>query len=600
MKQTQSTKLLPLILIGYVFGLAVSGLTEYDLWHDEAWSIWAVQGSLAESLTKVMHDVHPPLYFLLLKGWVQLVGQSAYGVRYLSVGVGLLGAATTYRLGQRLFDRHVGCLALLWLGSHSFFVYYCREARMYTLLLALSALSMTLYWRWQAAPHWPVALGYGLTIAALPYTHYYGGLVILTQALHISLMRPRRLIRWLSVVGLGSLLYAPWLPVLWQQIQAHPDGPLTHPIPTNWGSIRWLMIILTGGAGLWATLPWLMGHSLPKLYRYRQPISLLTGWLLLTPTVVLAFNDWRPSFYEVRYTIAILPAASLLMGYALRQTVSPWLGGILLIGLISVNLNSYHWLWPQKVPWATEAIQPVIDSRQPDEPTLLMIKEPDSLEAYYDRVIGLRNSATVDLSHQIDSPLDLSQQVASLKAAPSLWVMMPSNVVETWLVMTDLTQQYDISQRYQAEHMLFYRFERRTNPEAHAPLQFHFADVLAYQGDFFTARPILSAGQPFCPSIRLKTLTDIADQYSFGLHLVDQANHLTAQHDAGLGAFEAEKEVHLTPCLTVPAGTAPGHYAVHLVIYRWADGQRLTVYEQDGLSWGNALWIEWMTIEKSK
>ena len=56
-----------------------------SLWSDELYSVGkSFQASPAALLAMLRHDTHPPLYYGLLWGWGQLVGQSPITLRLLS------------------------------------------------------------------------------------------------------------------------------------------------------------------------------------------------------------------------------------------------------------------------------------------------------------------------------------------------------------------------------------------------------------------------------------------------------------------------------------------------------------------------------------
>ena len=184
--------LLTLTLLA-IFFVSIYHLTRESMAYDEGWSLWAVRpAETGEMLARVAADVHPPLYFLVLDGWVAQVGESDVVVRLLSVAGALIGAAATFTLGRQLFDRWTGWIALAVLGTTSFFVYYAREARMYSWLFALASLSMWAYWRWRQRPSRRYTLIYALSIAALFYTHYYGLLIVASQVLHLLLVSPKQ------------------------------------------------------------------------------------------------------------------------------------------------------------------------------------------------------------------------------------------------------------------------------------------------------------------------------------------------------------------------------------------------------------------------
>jgi 4-amino-4-deoxy-L-arabinose transferase-like glycosyltransferase len=142
-----------------------------SLWFDEAYTLYIVRdegrppdgltdtarfvfNSLRSAIQRTREDVHPPLYFVLFDVWTMLVGESAYAARLPSALAGLIGLAATYALGKRLFDWRTGLIAAALLGTASIFIYYSREARMYTLLLALAALATLAYLRWREHPTW--------------------------------------------------------------------------------------------------------------------------------------------------------------------------------------------------------------------------------------------------------------------------------------------------------------------------------------------------------------------------------------------------------------------------------------------------------------
>jgi hypothetical protein len=627
-------KWLAVVGVLLAFGIATAQLEGDSLWDDEAWSMWAVAGPLSQTLGRVAADVHPPLYFVVLDGWVAWLGEAVYVVRLLSTFFGVLGLAATYRLGKELFDGWTGGIAALLLGTSGFFVRYTSEVRMYTLLLCLATFSMGAFVRWLRRPTRTRLLVYGLTLAALSYAHYYGALIPLTQLLYLALTQPRRLKAWSLAAGLALALYAPWLPVLYRQIQTHPDGPLTLPIPTNWETVGWLLKVLSGGCGALILAPFVLGQALPRLRRYGEAVSLLFLWALLTPLLVLALNAWIASLYEMRYVIAILPAVALLLAYGLRHVFWPSLALGLLLWIIGTSLSLYRPFWPPRTPWgAGEAIQAVA-ARKPNEPSLVMIVDPHGLEAHFERHVGLRNEAALDLSGRRHSPAEVRALVASLEAAPSVWLMLPSNVGETWVAAAALDAGRHVGYRDHAGHVLFYRFDRGERDrmlfehEFHewandtnftilwkaireirkfvpfvireANLRFRFGDALRYEGRLLPDLPLFRPGEPFCPQVALAALRGLDGSHSFGLHLVNAAHTLVAQHDAGIGARAAGERVQLAPCLDLPADLPPGDYYLHLSVYTWADGERLPLLEGGAadVSWGDALVLGAVTVER--
>ena len=77
---------LVIVVVCAVFALKALLLIDATaLWSDELYSVGkSFQASPAALLAMLRHDTHPPLYYGLLWGWGQLVGQSPITLRLLS------------------------------------------------------------------------------------------------------------------------------------------------------------------------------------------------------------------------------------------------------------------------------------------------------------------------------------------------------------------------------------------------------------------------------------------------------------------------------------------------------------------------------------
>jgi mannosyltransferase len=93
-----------------------------SIWFDEAWSWRMSQFPLAELIERTAADVHPPLYYLLLKAWTAAFGDSPLAMRSLSALFGVLTILAAYDLVRQHLSplspvlRGEGLLALLVLG----------------------------------------------------------------------------------------------------------------------------------------------------------------------------------------------------------------------------------------------------------------------------------------------------------------------------------------------------------------------------------------------------------------------------------------------------------------------------------------------------
>ena len=77
-----------------------------SLWLDEAINVTFVKNLNLHSLVfeYSIGDFHPPLYHILMRGWILLFGMSEIAVRLPSVILGLFTVYITYLIGKKLFE----------------------------------------------------------------------------------------------------------------------------------------------------------------------------------------------------------------------------------------------------------------------------------------------------------------------------------------------------------------------------------------------------------------------------------------------------------------------------------------------------------------
>ncbi len=607
-----------LLLVAFL--IATVDLRRDSLWNDEAWTAWAIRSPyVRDMLQRVEADVHPPLYFLLIGIPERFTGDSVLALRWPSALFSMIALAVTYALGKQIVDRRTGLIALTLLGTASFFVYYAREARMYSLLMALAALATWFYVRWRLQPTiWRTML-YSLSIAALLYTHYAGIFVIASHILHAIITQLFRTTRvkgkWylLPVPYIAAaVLYAPWVPIFLRQMQSNPNGPLAIPLATNWATVAALLLILTSGSWGLMAVSFVLGSALPRLKQYGSTILLLVLWLLVTPIGLLALNTWFAPVYQVRYTIGMLPAEALLLAYGLRYVGLPQrirLGSltpqkvtlviaVVLVGWLAyTQLAMYTEFWPSKPAWES-TIHDVIDARKPLDATITDLAAY-SPAAYYDRQLGLRRGIGLDLSWRLHTPDEVHQLVSKFDPESSVWVALPVNTAKSWQVAAQLDATRDIRYSSGLGNMIFYRFDRSGN---NSDLQFNFGERVRYLGTLAANQELgAEAGEPLCVNISLQTLDNIDNSFSVGLHLVDITGNINAaQWDNGFGAHGTSETVDLAPCLNIPATVSPGAYHLELTIYNWSTLERLPVLEISGektVGWGDVLMMQAVRIQ---
>lgn len=200
-----------------VAGVVVRLHSASALWLDEALSLNIAQLPLHDLPEALRHDGSPPLYYLLLHGWIGLFGTSTTAVRALSSVFALASLPLIWLLGRRVADATSGWIALLLLSTSPFAVRYATETRMYALVLALVLAGGCLLVASLDRPTLPRLAGVAVVTGALLLTHYWS-LYLLTIVgavlLGLSARGSRRAAarRSVAAVVAGGVLFLPWLP----------------------------------------------------------------------------------------------------------------------------------------------------------------------------------------------------------------------------------------------------------------------------------------------------------------------------------------------------------------------------------------------------
>jgi uncharacterized membrane protein len=426
-------------------------LDRQSLWRDEVDAIRFSSWSIDELIAGLFRTGHNgPLFFLLLRPWRSLAGNSEFALRYPSALLSTLAIPLGFTLARQLgFSRRAGLLLGLLLATSPYLIWYGQEAKMYALLLALVSLAFIAYLKARAGagPGWWAAFVIATTISF--YVHILSPLMLIVYSI-VALLYPRQWRRyWRGWLVSMACLTVPYVPLaLWQLplllrgfYSGHPFYSLKEQTFTllqlySSGLVRFagplavLLVVFLVLCGLFLSekrrglIVTSSGHKL-KLNPARRTV--LAAWVLLPPLVVYLIS-LRVQVFEDRYLIYIAPAFYLLVAAGLllvrqhtRVVAAFCLGALLVINLVGIWQQQYR---PLKADFRAVA---AYLSEQPVPPTHIMVQMPylqHTLNYYYsaDYILleGLwtndgKNEATVD------------REMASLTAS----------LTELWLVVSE-------------------------------------------------------------------------------------------------------------------------------------------------------------------
>jgi 4-amino-4-deoxy-L-arabinose transferase-like glycosyltransferase len=223
-----------ILILLLAFSLRIGGLKDHDIWWDEGASAYLARLPLVQMVDWTAHDVHPPLYFLILHEWWLVVGDGTFLLRFPSALMGVAAVALIFLLGKTLNGYWTGAFAAFLLAISRFAVTWSQETRMHTLatLLATIALWATIVmWR---KGKWRVWVIYVLAAAAALYTFYLTiSILIVTNLAFLCLWwwqrRSRRLLLYWGTAQIAAfLLFLPWILYAFPKMHAWaPEVPFS-------------------------------------------------------------------------------------------------------------------------------------------------------------------------------------------------------------------------------------------------------------------------------------------------------------------------------------------------------------------------------------
>jgi mannosyltransferase len=355
-------------LLGLALVLRLFHLGAWSFWHDEALTVLLARKPVTDLIAITAADVHPPLYFLLVKVFI-LFGQSEFIVRLPSALCSVGAVAVLYLIGRDLFNEQVGLVSALIMTISPLQLFYAQEARMYTQLLLLTGFSS---WALiHALPRnnnrWWGLFILGATLAS--YTAYFSFPVFLAMGLYVLLTdrRPERIFRFgLSMLVVAGL-YLPWLGIFFSQTRSVLDS--------YWIETPHLLTLLTSLSGFFVgvSLPafWVavslaltlfiifailnnVRHALAQGSKDSRALIWLLFWLFVPLLGTYLISLVRPIFQLRTIITASLPLY-LLVGWGLTRVphkrLNFWLFLPTLAVMIISMFNFYFDPTYAKPPW---------------------------------------------------------------------------------------------------------------------------------------------------------------------------------------------------------------------------------------------------------
>ena len=331
-----------------LFGLlSLGNMARWSVWFDEAYGLYLIRFNFLEVAKYTSTDVHPPLYYWMLKIWQTWFGNSEIALRSLSMVMIMIAIVFVYLLVRRAFGVRVGAWTIALLALSPMLIRYSEEARMYGVVMAIVAAATYVLvdvthkparWKWVI---------YGVLVSLGMWTHYFTAIMWITHWAWRYIALRRKNIRktakvfwtkewvWAHVLAIG--LFLPWLPYMVKQMATVQGGgfwigPISVTTPFNfltnifmyrenhevqgWLAILMLFVMATTIVSLILAYRKLRGEQ-RSLYVLMLVMAIVPLLLLLG----LSLPPLRPSFVD-RYLLPSVPFWFAAIGIAFATVMN--------------------------------------------------------------------------------------------------------------------------------------------------------------------------------------------------------------------------------------------------------------------------------------
>ncbi len=636
-------------------GLRLYNLNAQSLWYDEGFSVYLAHMSPAEIISQTAADIQPPLYYLMLHGWIKLSGDDEPVVRGLSALFGVLTVPLIYGVAGQLFGRRLaGLLAALLLAVSPLHIWYGQETRMYTLLIFLCLLSTYFLLLLVSRPQrvredlllW---LAFTLTTIAALYTHYFALFILAFQAIYLLIVWWRQdFPARLALGGLASgvaitVAYLPWLPHLLTRYGAdlsYWPGRLNlgetlvdialsfvggETLPEHPGTLLALIYALIAFLALLA-LTTDSANPSPEgdLCKSKTPFLLL--YLLLPPLLILILSYDTPKF-NARYVMISQPALLLIIagglealwrraGLArLRVSAGRLVAALALVFVLGVSAyagrNAYGNPSFARADFRA-AIRYLRNHIQDHEAVILTSGHLFPVYDYYARGLArhlLPDSPTLDTTRTLD--YDIATELNQWLADPAnpkegVWlVLWQDEVVDPVGYLTALLDkagdEQPVTKTFPGVRLKYYRFPQGTRfPEGGRPAIAHPVDF-----NFGNNLRLLGYDQTGENQVTLfwEALQPLDEDYRVSLSLRDIAGQVWGRWDGRPTSYlyptdrwRVGQVVFGRYDLPQVPGRPPGDYGLEVGVYTEDDLSGLDILDPAGLPQGKRAMLGAVTL----
>ena len=340
------------VLVGAVAlggGLRVWGLGSQSFWYDEWLTAEATSGGLGHVLHHVAHrEGIPPPWFGFMWVWAGVFGDGEVALRAPSVLAGIATIPVAYLVAWQLGQpRAVARAAALLVAVNPMLVWYSQEARPYSILAFVGALSLLAMLRWRASDRHADAVVWAAVCATAVAVHYFAVFLVAAEAAALVVERPGRWRRVLLACGPAVAVLAALAPIAAEQHShdANRAWITDFPLADRLRDAGRSALVGPSPPAAWLWVAAALALALPGLLLLargsgdgRRGLAMTGGVgalaVVLAVIAAVVALDAVVARYLIASLVPLVVAAALTLGAARPR----WLGGAALAVLCAVSL----------------------------------------------------------------------------------------------------------------------------------------------------------------------------------------------------------------------------------------------------------------------
>ena len=377
-------------------------LTASCLVFDEIFSVHASSFSWNELFRFIALDlIHPPFFYIALKIWILLGGESLLWLRLFPVFWSVLAIAPFLLFCRELkLENREMLFAFIFVAVNGSLIKYAQEVRMYSLLFCLAHFSLWLFVKFLEAKSKTVFFWLFFVNFLLIYTHYFGWLIIGAELAAVVIYKFDKLKSFLLLLILWIASFLPWTTAVYFASQTGTGFGQNLGWAAKPGIFGVAQLILTihepfywqrsnvDTASLWfVTIPLAFVCLATIIFNWKNSkIRFLAIFVFLPISVAFMMSHLFPfSVWGVRHLIITVAPYALLSGIALNKfrLKSLKIGVFCLIGVLVLTAGAVNFI--RRTPnfiwcaWENLAVQ----ATETDKSNKITIYAFEDLVAYH-------------------------------------------------------------------------------------------------------------------------------------------------------------------------------------------------------------------------